>query len=163
MVPDRQNIDRVALIQTFIVAPTFTVRPGFQVKLAGTQTNHNILEVQECTAVTDVPIGVACGVVGDPSQYVVGGSGAGVYPTTAKFQVTCYFHVVERAMAGTGGVVLGQRVAQDPASPSHGLIAAPASNPAGATLTQSPGIALATVNVDEAFPLAILPITYVST
>lgn len=160
MVPDRLNIDK-AIIQTFIVSPTLRVRPGFPVKLSTTQANPNIYEIVECTAPTDIPIGLAVGVVGDPDGYAFGGPSVGLYPTTAKIQVLCYFHVVERAIAGSTGVSLGNKVVVE--ASTSALVAGPASNPAGATLNWCHGVALATVQPTEAFPLAVLPHTYVST
>lgn len=158
MNPDRSNIDRVALQETFLVSNNFSVRPGFQVKLSATQTNPNILEVVECTLPTDIPIGVATGTYGDPLAIVAGTPGN---LTTSKISVTCFFHIVERAMAGTGGVSQGQKVCVDPGL--TGYITAPASNPTGATLTWCPGFALSSANINEVFALAILPHTYVST
>jgi hypothetical protein len=62
-------------------------------------------------------------------------------------------------MAGTGGVTIGDRVIAD----STGFITAPAFVAGGATLVQSPGIALDTCLVDEAFPMGLVSSAWITT
>lgn len=165
MVPDRLNVDK-ALVLNFGVTygAANAVAPGQQVKLSATQNDPNVIEVVPCTAPTDVPIGLAQGVLGDPDFVVTNTVQNATPPRSARINVLCYFHVVERAIAGSTGVTQGSWVAQEIASnPSTGLINAPAPNYSGASTTFTPGFALATVNAAEAFPLAVLPRTYVTT
>lgn len=151
-VPDRLNIDKVALGLTVQVALTKTVRPGWPVKISASQPDANILAVEECALNTDKAIGVARGILGDTP-----------FAASAKFQITAFFHVVERAMAGTGGVTVGARVSLDTAGTPLGLITAPAFAAGGATEVWCPGIALNAVAVNEAFGLAIMPHTITAT
>ena len=136
---------------SFRVAASSTVRAGFSVKLAssGAQpTNKNHQAIVEAVLVSEkAQIGIARGPL--PKTFAAGD----------EVVVTCYFNTIERGLAGTGGVTIGDRVVAD----STGFITAPAFVSSGATLVQSPGIALDTCLVDEAFPMALLPSSWITT
>jgi len=136
---------------SYRVAASNTVRAGFSVKLAssGAQpANKNHVAIVEAQLVSDkAQIGLARGPL--PKTFAAG----------EEVVVTHYFNTVERAMAGTGGVTIGDRVVAD----STGFITAPAFAAGGATLVQSPGIALDTCGADEAFAMGLLSTSWIAT
>jgi hypothetical protein len=134
---------------SYRVADSNTVRSGFSVKFAGSQpTNKNHLAIVEAALVSDKSqLGIARGPL--PHTFAAG----------EEVIVTHYFNTVERAMAGTGGVTIGDRVIAD----STGFITAPAFASGGATLVQSPGIALDTCAINEAFPMGLVSSSWIAT
>lgn len=165
MVPDR-HVDKAGYIEYFAVAAGKTVTPGRAVKLSSSLTNPNIREIEEAVALADIPIGIAGGNIGDnnlvdtATNRAVAGRTA--YIAGDKIPVTLFYTVVEWAIAGAAGVTAGSRVAVDVASTTGALVNAPAMGAAGSTATHSPGVALDTAAVGEAFALAIMPAFYPS-
>lgn len=121
-----------------------TVRPNFLIKmLSATHSDGETPEAAECSADTDVPIGISQGVPGsDATTYGV------------KFDATHLFSGVEWVLVGTGGATRGLRASL--AAAADGLTNAPALGN-GTTRFHSPGIFLETGSAGDIVALGVCP------
>lgn len=150
--PTRSNIENAPILPFALTAGLTNVKPGVGVKLVASASwaNPSRPEVDVCTAVTDVCVGVIRGSL-DPVMNTLFNAGDVV-------SVALFATFIHEVRAGAGAIAAGARVSTG----TGGLfITSPVFSAAGAGgLCVSPGIAVDDAPAGGAFGLLECPVTY---